>query len=373
MASPSQPQGDYAELSQLALRITKHLQQHPYDTQAQADLKYVTSQIPRDAPPMPEAYPGRKIAAGLVQAGLDIPRGIISSILHPIQTAGQITGIGNAVAADKALHDPEASLAEKADAVLRATPFNMGYAAERGLLNATGAKSDEPASLTDQAHAAGNVASLALLGVNPKASLRLLGRGAKGALGPILDRLPTMKRYTPQESPQAAIQREMIASAPSEVPARPASVAAVRAHEAGKISGAEMSRRIGLALGQQPQSLLQPRLTPILGYPRGFLGPEGISPPAKASYAPSIAEIQGRPGHPTWQGEGSPTTSAQVRGGEPLLPSANPEVAATLQRTPFAQLQAALRKPETPQVIKNLILMEIQRRGIVGPGLLASR
>jgi len=111
-----------------------------------------------------------------------------------------------------------------------------------------------------------------------------------------------------------------------------------------------------------------PVLTPIPGYPRGLLGPEGISPPAKASYAPSIAEIQGRPGHPIWRGPGTATRSAEIQ-----APTGHAEAVAVLQQTPFAKLQAALRLPETPTIIKNLILAEIQRRGIVGPGLLVPR
>jgi len=149
---------------------------------------------------------------------------------------------------------------------------------------------------------------------------------------------------------------------------------------AGRISAADYDAAMDFARQsmQHPQGLLSPApLTPMPGAPQGFLGPEGISPAAKASYPPTISEMQGynlgKPGHPIWQGEGSPTTSAEVRGGEPLLPSANPAVAQALQRAPFAKLQAALRLPETPTPIKDLILAELSRRGIVGPGLLAPR
>src|SRR5439155_23530670 len=50
---------------------------------------------------------------------------------------------------------------------------------ERALLNATGATSDVPASLTDQARAAGNVASLALLGAKPGPVLRVVRGGVR--------------------------------------------------------------------------------------------------------------------------------------------------------------------------------------------------
>lgn len=96
--------------------------------------------------------------------------------------------------------------------------------------------------------------------------------------------------------------------------------------------------------------------------------PQGLLAPTQAA-----ERVMGKPNHPIWQGEGSPTMSAEVRGGQPLLPSANPAVAKMLESAPYPKLQAALRLPETPQVVKNLILIEIQRRGIVGPGLLAPR
>ena len=122
-----------------------------------------------------------------------------------------------------------------------------------------------------------------------------------------------------------------------------------------------------------------PALTPIPGQPRGLLGPEGISPAPRASYPPTLTEMQGfnttprgKPGHPLWQGEGSPTRSAEVRQGERLLPSkhdvAPPSIpsgaAKILRRQSFAKLKATLALPETPQAVKNLILAEFQRRGI---------
>ncbi len=138
---------------------------------------------------------------------------------------------------------------------------------------------------------------------------------------------------------------------------------AVADKQAGRIGEQDFNTAMELA-GQGMRGEARPPLS---------LLPTPKAPPDALDVPTFLRRTTGKPGHPVFYGKGSPTTSAQVRGGEPLLPSANPEVAATLQRTPFAQLQAALRKPETPQVVKNLILMEIQRRGIVGPGLLASR
>jgi len=81
----------------------------------------------------------------------------------------------------------------------------------------------------------------------------------------------------------------------------------------------------------------------------------------------------GKPGHPVWQGEGSPTRSPEVRAGEPLVPSKRdvpppriPTAAAKiLKGQSFAKLKATLMLPETPQAVKQLILAEFQRRGIV--------
>src|SRR4029077_9780533 len=120
--------------------------------------------------------------SGLMQAGLDIPKGIATAVAHPINTAAALSGVNQWGNVKKAFQDPEANWAEKLHAIIRAVPgVNIGYDTERNLLNATGAKSDEPASLTDQAHAAGNVASLALLGVNRntpgvQAAGRIVGR-----------------------------------------------------------------------------------------------------------------------------------------------------------------------------------------------------
>src|SRR5439155_180459 len=89
---------------------------------------------------------------------------------------------------------------------------------ERALLNATGATSDVPASLTDQARAAGNVASLALLGAKPGPVLRVVRGGVRSVLGPLLDRTTATPRPTPAVaaprvpaafSPAAAIAKQL--------------------------------------------------------------------------------------------------------------------------------------------------------------------
>lgn len=192
MSGPREVFTDYA---QLASKISQHLALNPHDTQAQEDLKYVTGKMQggvtqaANAQDVAEAtgpsdpHPGFSIASGLTQAATDIPKGIGQALMHPIQTAGQMTGLGNLPAAVKTWNDPESSLPEDLDALVRATPFNMGYAPERALEDATGAKSDDTAPLEEQAHRAGNVASLALLGVNPRTAGSLLTRRVGGALG----------------------------------------------------------------------------------------------------------------------------------------------------------------------------------------------
>ena len=51
------------------------------------------------------------------------------------------------------------------------------------------------------------------------------------------------------------------------------------------------------------------------------------------------------------------------------LPDARPGM--VLRGTPFADLQGPLQAPETPQIVKDAILKELARRGIVGAGITA--
>src|SRR5262245_38112307 len=95
----------------------------------------------------PPATPtgGYPIASGLTQSVLDIPKGIAESVMHPVQLIESLASMnpmdpqtqGQILAS---LLDQDASTAEKADAVIRHTPLNLGYASERALLEATGAK-----------------------------------------------------------------------------------------------------------------------------------------------------------------------------------------------------------------------------------------
>jgi len=77
-----------------------------------------------------------------------------------------------------------------------------------------------------------------------------------------------------------------------------------------------------------------------------------------------------RPGHPIYSEGPAPTRSAEVRGGEPLLPKANPTIApvmAKLRQLSPSQLVEAWKN--APQELRDLLLVEFQRRHITIPAL----
>lgn len=139
-----------------------------------------------------------------------------------------------------------------------------------------------------------------------------------------------------------------------------------------RLAGKSVPKSVPLNFDLLPPSQSRP---PVSLSPSPKVAPDPLKVPTfqRRGLLTPDAVPTAKPGHPVFYGEGSPTTSAEVRGGEPLYPSANPEVQAALRSAPYEKLQAALRTPETPTPVKNLILLEIQRRGIVGPGLLAPR
>jgi len=70
------------------------------------------------------------------------------------------------------------------------------------------------------------------------------------------------------------------------------------------------------------------------------------------------ARRSARPGHPIFSGEGAPTRSAEVRGGEPLLPKAEPSlISATVNRAPSGILSPHTR-----------LFTDAQWADIFGPG-----
>jgi hypothetical protein len=77
-----------------------------------------------------------------------------------------------------------------------------------------------------------------------------------------------------------------------------------------------------------------------------------------------------RPGHPVYTEGPAPTRSAEVRGGERLLPEVNPTIGpvmAKLRTLPTAQLVAAFKN--APQELRDLMVIEFQRRRITIPDL----
>jgi len=181
------------------------------------------------------------------------------------------------------------------------------------------------------------------------------------------------------EEAQATIQREMGTQtiAPSEPAIRQSVDAidqAVQDFKAGKITQEDLDVATAQARGEPlPEGSLSPSaqspsapLPPDPVFPRGRLGPEGPSPAPKASYPPTLTEMQGfssepRPGHAIFRGKRAPTRSAEVRGGEPLLPKAS-----QLRDVSYQDLRTALSKQNIPLELRQAIRQELGRRGIAG-------
>ncbi len=362
MGSPLAPKGDYTELSQLASRIAAHLTRNPKDAQARDDLRYVVGQLRSGATAAANTadvtavsgsqtdHPGFAIAAGLGQAAADVPRGILQMILHPIRTTGQITGIGNIPAAVGTFQDPDASGPERLDALIRATPLNAGYAPERNLLNTTGATSDEPASLVDQAHAAGNVASLALLGVKPKAALKIVRGGVRSIVGSLLDR-------TSPATPKAPAMAAPEVPSPAMLIAKRLGITVEQAQQG--LDRQATRSAAAVPVSQEPllpglrAAAMDPMDTPAFARnaPPSTPPPRGLLP----YYPRGGAVEQAMP--PT------PMTS------EPVIGPASPEI--IVRSSSYADLMQALKNPLSTARLRQAILGEFQRRGIVGAGLLA--
>lgn len=175
-----------------------------------------------------------------------------------------------------------------------------------------------------------------------------------------------------------------------EPPLHPDAVKAIGDYEAGKLDGEGLRVALDVAAGRVPEEPIRaaqlpvegevsasaPPLDPIPGHPKGFTAEGPPTPPPPT--APTVREMQAgirddpiaqqmargakssKPGHPVWYGEGSPTRSAEVRGGPPPTPSAR-----SLEAQPFARLKALLDSPETPEPTRTAVQRELQRRGIV--------
>jgi len=85
---------------------------------------------------------------------------------------------------------------------------------------------------------------------------------------------------------------------------------------------------------------------------------------------PPLGLPEPRPGHPIYHGEAAPTRSPEVRGGEPLLPKANPTIGpvmAKLRTMSTAQLVESFKN--APKELRDLLIVEFQRRHITIPDL----
>jgi len=326
VAPPLAPQDSFADLTQLASRITQHLQQHPGDTQARDDLRYVTAKLgtsnqPGSAAAVADAndpenavtndpHPGWSIASGLASAAMDIPKGVATAVMHPVKTLGQVTGLGNLKHYADVLADPDASTAEAADAAFRATPTNVGYAPERALMQATGATGEPPASLEEQAHRAGNVASLALLGVKPGAVAKAVGGRLMGRLGSAV-----LDRFLPAGARSGAEAAEAAPAAPAAPESPPAMVGsmteqAVRASLAKQGIAPEVIDRLVAenTVPTAPEPTVQPSRPPEPT-------PSAVAPTVPSEAPPTLEPIPGQPkdftavGRPTPPPPNAPTVT----------------------------------------------------------------
>jgi len=353
MSSPVQPVADVAsEYAHLAGRITKHLQAHPTDAQARADLRYVVSQMKgptaaanaQDAtaasgPPNP--HPVAAALSGISKGLLDIPGGILNAAIHPGQTLEGLASMNpldpSAIGAvASSFRDPEASLSERLASIVQHTPLNLGYAPERALLEATGAKSDTPASAPEQWRRGTNVASLALLGVNPKTAFRLATRPVRSAVGaafgPLLDRLaPAAAKAAPAAAAVAAGTADELAVAKAlGVP-----VDMVR----GRVGQAAVAARAAAAPSAGLLDVPVPKpVEPIPG--TGGYGFTAEGPPTPpVSTAPTIREMQqGLLGGNRGVG-GHSYVSGGLSGGTPS------PVSPLTSAMPLQQLQMLVRLP----------------------------
>jgi hypothetical protein len=113
-------------------------------------------------------------------------------------------------------------------------------------------------------------------------------------------------------------------------------------------------------------------LAPPQGAPRELRPPtpkQGLEVPTYQRREP-LGAPQPRPDHPIFFGEQAPTRSPEVRGGERLLPEVNPTIAPTMQKLrtlTTAELVESWKN--APQALKDLLIVEFQRRHITIPDL----
>ena len=135
----------------------------------------------------------------------------------------------------------------------------------------------------------------------------------------------------------------------------------------------DIERAVATAKGQPSAPVsnlgLSPRFDPIPGTTRGYtaVGPPTM-PVTPAMEALSTMQGNGptplartapKPGHPVWFGDESPTRSAEVRGGERLLPKA----------VSTGELLRRLEDPSLSEADRAVVRATLAARGIVGRGI----
>lgn len=180
------------EWQQIMTNARAALHQNPNDHEALAAIADANKALNAgEAAQLPQTGDRSVLGAvgGVARGVADIPEGLYGLARHPIKALGQMTGIANIPqAAHTVFNDPEANWAEKLDATIRATPFNMGYAPERAFIDAM---ANPETSSFDRARSGTNVASLALLGLGARKPAAKVPLGAEQFGGPPVLSEPT--------------------------------------------------------------------------------------------------------------------------------------------------------------------------------------
>lgn len=294
---------------------------------------------------------------------------------HPTaHFAGEVTGLVGPAAAEFGLAKAGLLVPTALGRLVQGITSRPARAAAKTALNAAigagyaGAQAAgrTEGSLGERAKAASQAAPY---GAVAGAVLPLAVAGAKATVGPTINRFMDA---VAGKGPSGLLAPEAVPSATEALRAQylkagvaPENVAAQMARDAAGPPGLLVpspARPPGPAVG--PPSMRtttpDPLATPTFQR-RGLLNAEPV-PEAWQGTTPQAGGVGGHSYSGTYPRPDVP----------PVVTNAAP-AAAALRKVSYTQLQEVLRAPETPKVLKDLILAEIQRRGITGPGLLAPR
>lgn len=358
----------YAETNALANRIAQHIKAHPDDRQAREDLRYIVSvmrQRPTDTTAIdnpPEASAGAQVAAGLASVPGDLAQGVVNTVMHPIQTGGQLTGLGNRDQLRGAfwrLLRGEQSIPETLDQFVRATPFNAGYAPARTFLESTGLKSDEPAPLSEQVRQGGDLAASLLLARYGGPATKRIARAGNVALGGIPSRMlqALFRKEPPTEPPGAG--GGPTAPPPPETP--PGFNRAYLVRQGYSPEAIDRLIEVWRSEGRRATTNTPP-LTAQSRLP--ILQPDDpLSMPAYQRAATMPSEPADLPGVLRQR----PSTVESPSAPPPAIDY--PLVRAAIRGVPVDDLVQALRSTRLPSALRQVFLDEFQRRGIVPPSV----